>query len=645
MRFRLMLKTGFLCIAILLGIDHQGKAQWYDPEKVGKKVADLYGQAYEYARDEQYAEALSAVNQCIRMDGRFVDGYLTRAGIFADQRKYDSSVADFEKALALDSVYSRQYRLPYSISLAGTGQFEEALKEVDRFLQDPTLNEKSKKAGAYRRSVYVFALEQVRKHPNGNYVFSPVNLGDSINSPLPEYYPSLTIDGKKLIYTRRQPKDEDFFESASINGSWSGSRPLEGQVNTNLNEGAQNISQDGEWIVFTGCNYPEGEGSCDLYISYKTKNGWSVPVNLGGTINTDAWESAPSLSPDKRDLYFSSNRPGGYGGKDIWVSHRNEKGRWSQPENLGPAINTAGEESCPFMYADNQTLFFNSSGHAGYGATDLFYSKKDSTGSDWTDPENLGYPINTIDDEGSLIVAADGKTAYYASERSDSRGALDLYRFLLPEDMRPPATFWVKGRVYDAKTRDGLPSTVELTDLNTRRTISRLQTDEQGNYLTTLPVGGQYLFNVNRKGYLFFSENYRIERDQTDSFFTADIPLQPIEPGAKIVLKNIFFETNKSALNPASLVELDKVVQLMADNPNMKILISGHTDNVGKAADNNKLSLDRAQAVVNHLLGSRKIARERLTANGWGATRPIAENTTEAGRARNRRTELEVIRK
>jgi outer membrane protein OmpA-like peptidoglycan-associated protein/ABC-type amino acid transport substrate-binding protein len=242
----------------------------------------------------------------------------------------------------------------------------------------------------------------------------------------------------------------------------------------------------------------------------------------------------------------------------------------------------------------------------------------------------------------SLIVAADGKTAYYASERSDSRGALDLYRFLLPDDMRPPATFWVKGRVYDAKTREGLPSTVELTDLNTRRIISRLQTDELGNYLTTLPVGSQYLFNVNRKGYLFFSENYRLEREQTDSFFTADIPLQPIEPGAVIVLKNIFFETNKSTLNPASRIELDKVVQLMTDNPTMKILISGHTDNVGKAADNTKLSLDRAQAVVNYLLGSQKIAKERLTAKGWGAAKPIAENSTESGRARNRRTELEV---
>jgi len=294
------------------------------------------------------------------------------------------------------------------------------------------------------------------------------------------------------------------------------------------------------------------------------------------------------------------------------------------------------------MYADNQTLFFNSSGHQGYGATDLFFAKKDSTGEDWTRPENLGYPINTIDDEGSLIVAADGKTAYYASERSDSRGALDLYRFLLPDDMRPPATFWVKGRVYDAKTREGLPSTVELTDLNTRRIISRLQTDELGNYLTTLPVGSQYLFNVNRKGYLFFSENYRLEREQTDSFFTADIPLQPIEPGAVIVLKNIFFETNKSTLNPASRIELDKVVQLMTDNPTMKILISGHTDNVGKAADNTKLSLDRAQAVVNYLLGSQKIAKERLTAKGWGAAKPIAENSTESGRARNRRTELEV---
>jgi outer membrane protein OmpA-like peptidoglycan-associated protein len=526
--------------------------------------------------------------------------------------------------------------------LAGIGQFDKALTAVNQFLQNKTLNERSIKAGRYRQSVFQFAIEYAKQHPSKNYVFEPKNLGDSINTEYGEYYPSITIDGKKLIFTRRIKSDEDFYECTLLNGKWSKAVPLEGMVNTNLNEGAQNISQDGEWIIFTGCNYPEGQGSCDLYISYKTVKGWLEPTNLGPNINTDFWESSPSLSPDKRDLYFSSDQPGGYGGRDIWVAHRNENGKWSRPENLGPDINTNGNEGSAFMYADNQTLFFNSNGHPGYGQTDLFFTKKQADSS-WSTPVNLGYPVNTINDEGSLIVAPDGTTAYYASDPSDSRGALDLYSFQLREDIRPPKTLWVKGKVYDSKTKLGLPSSVELTDINSQRLVSKVQTDELGNYLTTLPIGNNYAFNVNRKGYLFYSENYDLTNGNIDSVFQADIPLQPIETGAIIILKNIFFDTKMTELKPASIAELNKVLQLMLDNPTLKILITGHTDNIGKPQDNFTLSNGRALSVINYLLASKQIEKNRLQYKGLGATKPVADNTTEQGRAINRRTELNVI--
>ena len=629
-----------LLVATVIFISTSTKAQWYDPQKVNKKASLIYELAFQNAQEGNYAAAIANINKAIVLDPRYVEAYLSRAGIFADQKKYDSSVIDFEKALQLDAVFSKDYLLPYSISLAGIGQFQKALDAVTGFLSDSTLNETSKKAGNYRKSVYLFALDYDKKHPSKDYLFARKNLGDSVNSEALEYYPSLTIDGKKLIFTRRINGDEDFYESDMVNGKWSKAKPLEGRVNTNLNEGAQNISQDGEWIIFTGCNYPEGQGSCDLYISFKTKNGWSESENIGPIVNTDFWESSPSLSPDKRDLYFSSNQPGTYGGKDIFVTHRSGNGKWSRPQNLGPVINTTGDESCSFMYADNQTLFFNSNGHPGYGKTDLFFSKK-LTDSTWSEPENLGYPINTIDDEGSLIVAADGKTGYYASEGSDSKGGLDLYSFELREDIRPPKTLWVKGKVFDAKTKNGLPSSVELTDINSRNLISKVQTDEEGNYLTTLPVGKEYAFNVNRKGYLFFSENYNLDKN-SDSIYTADIPLQPIEAGAAIILKNIFFDNKKAELKPASMVELDDVVRLMNDNPKLKILISGYTDNVGKPADNLLLSNNRALAVVNYLLSSKQIAAGRLQFKGLGAAKPIADNTTDKGKSLNRRTELSV---
>lgn len=622
--------------------NYSATAQWYDPDKVSKKAADIYAGAYEDAQEQRYAAAIDKINRSIILEPKFVDAFLSRAGIYANLKKYDSSVIDFETAFQLDPVYTNTYLLPYSISLAGLGQFQKALDAINKFLQNPTLNSQSQRAGNYRKSVYEFAVDYEKKHPANNYVFAPKNLGDSVNNEALEYYPSLTIDGKKLVFTRRVNNDEDFYETNLVDGKWTKAEPLGGKVNTNLNEGAQNISQDGEWIIFTGCNYPEGQGSCDLYISYKTKQGWSEAENLGPIVNTDYWESSPSFSPDKRDIYFSSNQPGGFGGKDIWVTHRNSNGKWGRPENLGPTINTSGDESCSFMYADNQTLFFNSNGHKGYGQTDLFFSKK-LTDSTWSQPENMGYPVNTIDEEGSLVVTADGKTAYYASDRSDTKGGLDLYSFQLREDIQPPKTLWVKGKVFDAGTKAGLPSSVELTEISSRRLVSRVQTDEEGNYLTTLPVGKDYVFNVNRKGYLFFSENYNLNDRTIDSVFTADIPLQPIQAGAAIVLKNIFFDSKETALKPESMVELNKVIQLLNDNPRLKILITGHTDNVGKPQDNLLLSNGRAQSVVSYILASRQVAKDRLQSKGMGATKPIADNTTEQGKAKNRRTELSVI--
>ncbi|MEO9022481.1 MAG: OmpA family protein [Ginsengibacter sp.] len=632
-----------LLVILLLPCFLQSKSQWYDPDKVDHKANTVYTLAINKAQNGEYDASIKMINKAISIDPKFVDAYLSLAGINAQMKEYSSSVSFFEKAFSLDSVYTRDYFLPYSISLAGCGRFEDALKAVTIFLQTPKLNDRSIKAGEFRKGTYQFAIDYAQSHPDRDYVFAPQNLGDSINTVDQEYFPSLTIDNKKLIFTRRSNHKETFFESDIENEKWGSAFPLIGKINSpDFNVGAQNISQDGEWLIFTGCNFPNGYGSCDLYISYLTKNGWSEPQNLGGNVNSEFWDSSPSLSPDKRDLYFSSSRPGGYGGEDIWVSHRNEKGYWSIPENLGPEINTSGDESTPFIHADNQTLYFNSSGLPGYSNnSDLFVTRKLADGK-WSKPENLGYPINTIGDEGSMIVTADGKTAYYASDRSDSKGGLDIYTFELRKDLRPLRTLWVKGKVYDNKTKAGLPSTVLLTDINTQQIVSKLQTDEVGNYLITLPIGKDYAFNVQRKGYLFYSENYNLSGTSPDSVFRADIPLEPIEANAKVILKNVFFDTKKTDLKPESITELDNVVRLMNENPNMKIRIGGYTDNIGKPEDNLKLSTGRAVSVVNYLL-NKGVNNSRLSFKGFGETHPIADNKTEQGRALNRRTELSVV--
>ncbi len=633
----------FFCLVLLfLLINFRLQAQ-YDPAKVDKKAAKLYLQSQQQAGDDNFLAGIESLKQAVAIDSRFEDAWLSMAGMYGELKNYQAAVDNYRIARAIDSIYFKDFSLSYSINLAGLGKFEEALAAVNDFKSIPNLNTSSLRSAEYRSKTYQFAIDYAAKKNTTDYKFEPRNLGDSINTTVSEYFPSISLDGKHLVFTRRvNGINEDFYQSDRLENGWSHARSLPGNINSNNNEGALNISQDGQWLIFTGCNFQNGFGSCDLFISYLTPQGWTTPENMGPNFNTEFWESAPSLSPDKRDLYFTSNRTGGYGGNDLYVSHRLENGRWSAPENMGPSINTAGDESAPFIHADNSSLYFTSNALPGYGGDDLFVVRKKADGS-WGIPENLGYPINTIENEGSLVVAADGKTAYYASDRADSRGQLDLYTFELRNDVRPIQTFWVKGKVYDRKTGKGLPSSVELGDLSNKQIISKLQTDETGNYLTTLPVGKDYAFNVNRKGYLFFSEHFMLTHTSTDSIYQMDIPLQPIEANASVVLKNIFFDVNKYELKPASQIELDDLIKLLRENPMVSIQINGYTDNVGKPADNLLLSENRAKSVVNYLT-SKGIDPKRLSYKGYGEAQPVSPNTTEAGRANNRRTELKVLK-
>ena len=616
-------------------------AQQYDPARVSKKARNLYDQAMKQADEGRLRDALDLLYQALESSPNFVDAMLSRAGIFGQMKKYPEAVSAYERAFAADPDYTAEFYLPYAINLSGVGYFEKALVAVNKFLALSGLSESSIKSGQFRKRNIQFALNY-NKAANASYVFNPKNAGDGVNSSNSEYFPSLTIDGKRLVFTRRVDGgiNEDFFSSELKNDEWVKAKPLPGAINTSLNEGGQQITQDGQWLVYTGCNFPDSYGSCDLYISYLTPNGWGERQNIGPTINTESWESTPCISPDKNELYFSSNRPGGYGGSDIYVSKRLANGKWSSPENLGPVINTAGDESSPYLHADNETLYFSSSGLQGYGGTDIFVTKKRLNG--FSQPINAGYPINTIDNEGSLIVSSGGVKAFYASDRADSKGGLDIYSFDLREDIRPLPTSWVQGKIVDTANGKGLQATIEVVDIKSGRVVFVTESDDNGNYLATLPVGRNYAISINKKGYLFHSGNFMLADNKVESAFKVDVSMQPIVKGANIVLRNIFFPTAKYDLMPESIVELDKLVALMRDNPSLKIEIRGHTDNVGKDNDNMILSTSRAKSVVDYLV-SKGILLDRLTFKGFGATTPVADNGTEEGRALNRRTEMMII--
>ncbi len=628
-------------VFLLAGFISMGYAQVYYPEKVNSKTVKLYEKALDLLKDNQIKEATPLLAQCIKEDSNFVDAYLSLAGAFGELKRYPQSISLYEKARRKDTAYFVIYNLPYSINLAGLGKFDEALKAVQAFLAYPRLNERSIKSAQYRKRCYEFAIAYASKHPGTNYAFSPVNLGDSVNTAESEYYPSVTVTDSLLVFTRHgEHGREDFVESRISKNGFSAWKIIDGDINIEPKKGAITVSQDGEWMLFAGQLMDQAYKSFDIYISYYTPKGWSEPQNLGPNINTEFWESSPSISPDKRALYFSSNRPGGSGGADLYVSYRMPNGKWGPAENMGPSVNTAGDELAPFIHADNQTLYYTSDGLPGYGGSDLFVMRKNSKG-EWGTPENLGYPINTIENEGSLAVSADGLTAYYASDRSDSRGGLDIYKFSMRPDIRPYRTLYVKGKVMDKKTGKNLPSYVELTDNSNNKALMKIQTDEVGDYFITLPTGNDYTFTVNRKGYLFYSELMELGKKDADSVYKKDIYLQPVELNASVTFHNIQFTTNSYQLPNAAMIELEKLVQVLTENPSLKVEIGGHTDNVGKAEDNLALSTNRAKTIVDFLV-TRNISINRLTFKGYGSTKPIADNTTEQGRAQNRRTAFTI---
>jgi outer membrane protein OmpA-like peptidoglycan-associated protein len=616
-------------------------SQTYDPDRVKAKAVKAYEQAMELLQDGKLTEAVPVLMQSVKEDTNYVDAYLSLAGVMGELKRYDQSVRMYEKARGKDTAYFKIYNLPYSINLAGQGRFEEALAAVNTFLANPGLNDNSLKSGNYRKKTYAFAIAYAAQHPDRQYVFNPLNLGDSVNTPRSEYFPSVTVTDSLLVFTRRvDPTREDFIESRISKNGFGASRVIQGDINEEPRKGAITVSQDGEWLLFAGWLMDQGYKSFDIYISYHTPQGWSEPHNIGSSINSEFWESAPALSPDKNALYFVSNRPGGFGGSDIYVSYRQPDGKWAAAVNMGPSINTAGDELAPFIHADNQTLYFTSGGLPGYGNSDLFVVRKNPDG-DWGKPENLGYPINTIENEGSLAVSSDGLTAYYASDRSDSRGGFDLYRFELRPDIRPNRTLYVKGTVIDKKTNKPLPSSVELIDNSTGKPLMKVQTDELGVYFITLPTGKDYTFTVNRRGYLFYSQLYDLSKKDADSVYQKDIYLQPVELNVVTTFRNVQFATNSSEIQQTGYIELEKLLQVLTENPSLKVEISGHTDNIGKPEDNLVLSTNRAKAIVDHLV-SKGIDRSRLSYKGYGATQPVADNNTETGRAQNRRTTFTV---
>jgi outer membrane protein OmpA-like peptidoglycan-associated protein len=604
-------------------------------------------------------EAEKLVKKAIEADPNFIEAYSAYAQLLLEKNRIKEAIPLYEKALLINPKIFIENNYYLGVAYLNEAMYDKAIPHLETIIKAERINPNLKdEAARYLKNAKFGSVAIKNPQP-----FKPVNVGPGINTGEYEYFPALTADGNTFLFTRNiregegveAPRQEDFYTSKKINNAWQTANPIN-SVNTLGNEGAPSLSADGEIMFFASCMEVTGDygssdrkgyGSCDIFYAQKINGKWSKPRNAGSMINTRNWETQPSFSSDGKTLYFIRGMVSREGIKnpDIYSSVIGEDGKFSEPVKLGDNINTLEGEESVFIHPDNQTLYFSSEGHPGMGRLDIFMSKRNADGS-WGKAVNLGYPINTVADENSLLVDADGKLAYFASEREGGFGGLDIYQFELPETLRPEKITYVKGHIFNARTKDPLEASFELVDLESQQSVTSAFSNSQGEFLVTLTSNHNYLVNVSKPGFLFYSDNFSLKDKVADYSkpYKLEIPLQPIDTGI-IELKNIFFDVNKWDLKAESKAELQKIISFLKANPLLKVEFSGHTDNSGEKAFNKTLSNNRAKAIYDYVIEKGAIPATNLSYKGYGDTKPKAPNDSPENKAKNRRTELKIVSK
>lgn len=610
-------------------------------QSVSKKAQSLFNEGLKFQSYGEYEQAINLFKQSIKKAPKFLNAYDALANTYQKDNQLINSKNTYLKLLSLKS--------DHFFGLYELGNIYFDLGNLDssefyyrRFLRINSSNDKYAQNAQLNLRNINFSRDAFKNPVNVN----PVNMGSSINSENQEYSPAFAIDEKTIYITKRMGNlsdnrpNEDLYFAELNDESWDKVKDIGPPINTIENEGAFSISSDGNYIFFTSCSRNGGKGQCDIWLTSKKNNRWDEPKNLQSPINTKYWESQPSISSDGRMLYFSSDRPGGYGGTDIWVSEFSNSG-WSAPKNLGPTVNTSKDEQFPFIHSDNRTLYFSSNGHPGLGKSDLYLTRKDVK-FNWETPINMGFPINSRGQDWNLVVARDGKTAYFSSDQLKGFGGLDIYTFQLPEKLQAEKVSYLRGYVRDAITKQPLSANVELSPINGEPTTLTYAKPGTGMFLVPLKTNMKYALTIDKDGYLFYTEFYNMPAIQRDQPIELFIDLEKIELGNSVVLKNIFFDTDKSDIKDESKQELEKLIDFLSENNSIRIEISGHTDNVGDSKHNMVLSENRAKSVCDFLTNN-GIEKSRLTYKGFGDTQPIKQNNTDENRAKNRRTEFKII--
>lgn len=582
----------------------------------------------------------------------------------------------FKKAFELNRAISKDIHLMLARGLHLNTKFEDAINEYKAHLGRLSPREMGEEKSIIEKYIKECEVGKELVKKSSNALVD--NIGKVINTKYHEHSPLISADESMLIFTSTRDNgrdnieggqyDEDIYISYKSGKSWSSPINIGEPTNTKHNDATVGLSPDGQKMLI----YNGNKGNGDIEICLLNGTEWDYPKNVPGDINTSYKESSACFSPDGNRLFFISDRPGGFGGKDIYVAYKSENGKWEEVTNLGGVINSEYDEETVFLHPDERRLYFSSKGHNTSGGYDIFVSY---LGDDnrWSKPENLGYPINSPDDDLCFVVSANGRHGYFSSIREDSEGGLDIFRATFIQANKPLISCnednliavrvnpigeqimeesveiktirltIVKGLVVDAFTREPVAAQIDIVDNNTGKVIFVSKTNSTtGKFLVTLPSGKNYGLTVKADDYLFHSENFNIPQASEYQEIEKEIELKNLKKDAKIVLNNVFFETGSAKLKPISYAELGRLTKLLNDNPKLKIEISGHTDNQGSHSTNQRLSEARAKSVVDFLV-LEGVEQGRLQYRGYAFDEPIADNSTAEGRARNRRVEFKVI--
>lgn len=611
-----------------------------------KSAIKKFEKANEHYKRDDYSKANSLYQELISKWPEFIDARIKLGSLCFETRDLLCSEQQFEYVLSLDSFYNPKIYYTLALVQYRLEKYNKAKLNLQMFLNVPAKNSdlEAKAKALWPKIVFADSVQQYKYNIKLEFI-------ESVNTDYSEYLPSIRPDGQIIFFTRRSPRgDEDIYFSERLESGWSEAKELT-DINSPFNEGSPSISPDGQSLIFTSCDRKYGYGGCDLYQSHFINGAWSKPNNLGDRINTPAYESQACFADNGMSLFFTSNRQGTYGGFDLWWTRKMEDNNWSIPRNLGPVINTAGDEDCPFLHPNGKTLFFSSNYHPGIGDKDLFYSERTKENG-WTKPINMGIPINTQGDESSLLVFPDGKTCWIASDQAhikegylSNSANLDLYQFELPKPLQAIASTYVKISVKDADSKLAVQADVEIYDLNKNEMFIKLKADKNGKVLASLPTGSDYGLHILHNDYLFEPEQFRCSETQP---IYKPLILEKLlhkirkDNSKSIVLHNVLFESGSAQLKPESKFELNALADLMLKNKTIRIRIDAYTDQVGSEEDNYNLSMKRAQSVAVFLKNA-EIDISRIELNAHGEQNAIGDNNTEEGRRKNRRIEFTII--